>query len=201
MEPPRPVLPYATPQSLRRIRKPLRTRIVRDENLPYLNFTEVSDDRYQAIGASLFVLFTLLIMAAMAWHEWQRLATLDLRRSRPGQALFLTAFCLIEVGAILAVIQIVWTRTTISVREGELWLEVVAPVGSNSRRWSTGQIVSIEAWTTDEGDMMLDPLAELHVRPRQGMTIKLLRNYPRDQLAPIAAALDLELSRSSGGVG
>ena len=196
--PPRPVLPYATPQSMRRMRKPLRTRIVSDENLPYLNFTEVSDDRYQAIGASVFVLITLLIIGAMAWYEWHRYVSLGGHHGRLGQAVFLTAFCLMQVGTIVAVIQIVWTRTTLSVREGALWLEVVAPVGSSSRRWTAEQVGGIYAWTTDEGDMHLEALGELHVRPQQGATIKLLRNYPRERLVPIAGALERELSQSTG---
>ena len=199
--PPRPVLTYATPQSMRRVRKPLRTRIVSDENLPYLNFTEVSDDRYQAIGASVFVLITLLIMGAMAWYEWHRYFSRGGHHGRLGQAVFLTAFCLMQVGTIAAVIQIVWTRTTLSVREGALWLEVVAPVGSSSRRWGAGQVGGIYAWTTDEGDILLEPLGELHVRPHQGATIKLLRNYPRERLVPIAQALERELDRSSGTMG
>ena len=201
LPPPRPVLPYATPQSMRRMRKPLRTRIVSDENLPYLNFTEISDDRYQAIGASVFVLITLLIMGAMAWYEWHRYISFGGHHGRLGQAVFLTAFCLMQVGTILGVIQIVWTRTTLSVREGALWMEVLAPVGSSSRRWAAEQIGGIYAWTTDEGDMHLEPLGELHVRPQQGATIKLLRNYTRERLVPIAEALDRELSRSSGALG
>ncbi len=194
MDEPRHVLTYATPRSVRRFRKPLRTRIVRDERLPYVSYTEESNDKAQAPAAVAFALVTLLIVGAVTWHEWHRVVTMGLGRGRPVQAAFLTLFCLIEAGAIAAVVQQVWKRTILSVRDGELWLEVVAPVASSSRRWRADQILGVDVWTTDDGDMLHEPLAELHVRPQGVMTMKLFRNYPRSQLLPVAGAIEAGLA-------
>ena len=187
--PPRPVLPYATPTSLRRIRKPLRTEIVTDPKLPYINYIEQSaEQKPNVVLAIAFALLTAILIGTMAWWEWRRHAG-----PRLGQALFLTTFCLGQITAILYVIQVVWTRTSLSVQHGELWLDVQTLVGTHAKRWESDQVDGIEAWTTDEGDRLLEPLAELHVRPRSGVTVKLMRNYSRAQLVPIAAAFEREL--------
>jgi hypothetical protein len=196
-QPAREVLSYATPRSLRRARKPLRTQIVTDDSLPCVHFIEVSaEPKKDAIRGILFIALTLLLMASMAWMEWRRVAILGVRQGRVGQAIFLTSFCLLQIGAMLYVVQKIWTRTVLAVRDCELWLEVEAPFGANLRRWARQDVDGIEAWTTDEGDRHLEALGELHIRPRHGATVKVFRNYSRSQLVPVALALDAELRRS-----
>jgi hypothetical protein len=196
-QPARAVLSYATPRSLRRARNPLRTQIITDDTLPCLHFIEVSAERKKdALWGIAFLALTLVLIGSMAGSEWRRVATWGVRQGRVGQALFLTSFCLAQIGAILYVIQKIWTRTIIAVRDTELWLDVQAPFGANLRRWERAEVDGIEAWTTDEGDRHVQSLAELHIRPRQGATVKVLRNYSRGQLVPIALALDAELKRT-----
>ena len=188
---PRQVLPYATPKSLRRVRKPLRTKIVQEQGRDYVHFIEVSaEEKDQIVWGIVFLGLTLLLIGWMAWGQWERLIVLGMKRGRLGQALFLTAFILAQVGAVFYVIHVVWRRITLAVRDGELWLEVDAPFGSSLRRWGADEVDGIEAWTTDEGNRELEPIGEIHVRPKQGATVKLMRNYPRGQLVPIVLALE-----------
>lgn len=196
---PRQVLPYATPKSLRRVRKPLRTKIVREEGRGDAHFIEISaEEKDQVVWGMVFLGLTLLLIGWMGWREWERLIDYGMKRGRAGQAVFLTTFFLAQIGAILYVIDVVWTRTILAVRDGELSLEVEGPFRSSVRRWGADEVDGIEVWTTDEGDRVLEPVGEVHVRPRQGATVKLMRNYPRSELVPVALELEAALRPPAG---
>jgi hypothetical protein len=196
---PRQVLPYATPKSLRRVRKPLRTKIVREEGRGDAHFIEISaEEKDQVVWGMAFLGLTLLLIGWMGWREWERLIDYGMKRGRAGQAVFLTTFFLAQIGAILYVIDVVWTRTILAVRDGELSLEVEGPFRSSVRRWGADEVDGIEVWTTDEGDRVLEPVGEVHVRPRQGATVKLMRNYPRSELVPVVLELEAALRPPAG---
>src|SRR5688572_10516743 len=118
---PRQVLTYATPKSLRRVRKPLRTKIVREEGRDFVQFIEVSaEEKDQIVWGIVFLGLTLLLIGWMAWGQWERLIELGMKRGRLGQALFLTAFIVAQAGAVFYVIHVVWRRITLAGRDGEI---------------------------------------------------------------------------------
>ena len=189
------VLEYQTPISRRRLRKPLRTQILHDPDAGLLAYTEVSADKSQARGALLFSLVPLAVSTFHAAYEW---SCFSQRRFELGDAILLTCVVLILLALIGAVLTITWRRTTLYVRDGVLLLEVTTPFSASARKWPADGLLGIEAWTTDAGDTLLEPIAELHIRPRFGSPFHLFRDYPRALLAPIAEALSRELGMPGG---
>jgi hypothetical protein len=181
------VLNYATPQSRRRLRKPVRTRIEPRIDADAAIFTEVPDDTPTALAAVFFSLLPLTTLGFVIVEMLSESAPSD-------RGALLTAA--IVWGALLALMLAVvlrfFQRSGVRADASGLKLSRRTLFINWEKHWMPDAVTGI--WIVPRGSVE-DALADLRLHFRGEAPIVLFRNYGQLEMSWIASVLGERLGR------
>lgn len=191
------ILDYASPRQRGKLRLPSQSVLeVRQDEGGGVTVTETLSGRGGAVGAIVFAVITLLLLAATGASQLKQ------SRGFEGEAFVLFvigAVWIAELTVLLVVINNTWRRTVLTVGADGVALQFLAPFSKRRYAWPRERMEDVRVVRTSESSPLRtweapQPLGELLLLPVGERAVALLTDHREGELHAIAQSVRATLA-------
>jgi hypothetical protein len=186
-----PILDYASPRARGKLRLPSKSVLEVREDRGGVTVTETLSGRGEAVGAIVFAVITLLMLAGTGMSQLRQLRNFE----ADGMVVcFIGAVWLAELTVLLAVINNTWRRTVLTAGADGFALHFLAPFSKRHYAWPRDRIEDVRVVRTSEASSLhmwggASSLGELLLLPVGERAVALFTDHREGELQGIAQVM------------